>query len=182
MGSARPDRTAKDGYSHIVNDRSSLAADPARRPPLDPIPAPDDEPGWIRWVEEHPISQLMGMRCLSAQPGHLRIQADKSWWPLNPNGAFQGGMVVAYADQCLGLASMTSVLPGCTPATATLTAEYVRPCFPPLTYDVRVLRSGRSLIFLGIEVHDRNGRLCAKITGTMATNGNSRFEQIGAEA
>lgn len=152
-----------------------------RRPPLPKPPTPGDTKAWTQWVETHPASTALKFECLEVEPGHLRIRVPSSWWPLNPNGAFHGGMVLACADQCLGLASMTSVAPGSVPATATLTAEFLRPAYAPLTYDVKVERAGRTLVFISMEIVDRENRLCAKATGTMATNGNTRHERSHRE-
>jgi len=146
-----------------------------RRAVMPPPPHGGDEPDWIAWAESHPISELIGMRCLAAGPGRVTIEVEESGWPLNPNGAVHGGMVLAWADQCLGLASMTTATPGSMPATATLAAEFLRPAIPPLTYDVLVHRSGRTLVFISMDVLDGEARLCAKVTGTMAADGNTRF-------
>jgi uncharacterized protein (TIGR00369 family) len=142
---------------------------------MPPPPHGGDEREWMAWAESHPISELIGLRCLTAEPGHVTVRVEESGWPLNPNGAVHGGMVLAWADQCLGLASMTTAAPGSMPATATLAAEFLRPAIPPLTYDVHVHRSGRTLVFISMDVHDAQGRRCAKVTGTMAADGNTRF-------
>ncbi len=150
---------------------------------MPPLPPPiGDESEWIAWAESHPISELIGMRCLAAEPGHITIRVEGTGWPLNPNGAVHGGMVLAWADQCLGLASMTTAAPGTMPATATLAAEFLRPATPPLTYDVHVHRSGRTLVFISMDVLDTEGRLCAKASGTMATDGNTRFLGVTQES
>jgi len=146
-----------------------------RRALMPPPPHGGDEQDWIAWAESHPISALIGMRCLAARPGQVTVRVEESGWPLNPNGAVHGGMVLAWADQCLGLASMTTATPGSMPATATLAAEFLRPAIPPLIYDVRVHRAGRTLIFITMDVSDIDGRQCAKVTGTMAADGNTRF-------
>lgn len=148
---------------------------PTRRALMPPPPHGGDEQDWIAWAEGHPISELIGLRCLAAAPGRVIVEVEASGWPLNPNGAVHGGMVLAWADQCLGLASMTTATPGSMAATATLAAEFMRPAIPPLTYDVHVHRSGRTLVFISMEVHAADGRVCAKVTGTMAANGNTRF-------
>jgi len=152
-----------------------------RRALMPPPPHGGDEQDWISWAESHPISELIGMRCLAAEPGHVTLRVEESGWPLNPNGAVHGGMVLAWADQCLGLASMTTASPGSMAATATLAAEFLRPAVPPLTYDVHVHRSGRTLMFISMDVSDADGRQCAKVTGTMATNGNTRFLSVTPE-
>lgn len=134
--------------------------------------SPDD---WRAWAEGLHASQVMGLSCELAEEGHVRVVLTESNWPLNPNGAVHGGMVAAWADQCFGLVGSTAVSEGHVPATATLTVEYLRPALPPLTFDARVDRTGRSLAFVSVDVFDRADRLCAKVLGTMSVDGTSRF-------
>jgi uncharacterized protein (TIGR00369 family) len=117
----------------------------------------------------------MGLDCEMAEEGHVRAVLTDAHWPLNPNGAVHGGMVVAWADHCFGLVASTALSPGQVPATATLTAEFLRPALPPLTFDARVDRAGRSLAFISVDVYDKAERLCAKVVGTMSIDGTSRF-------
>jgi uncharacterized protein (TIGR00369 family) len=130
---------------------------------------------WIHWAEAHPVAELIGLQVTHAEPGHVRLVVQESQWPLNPNGAVHGGMVLAWADHCFGIVAMTTAAPGVIPATATLTAEFVRPAIPPLTYDARVDRSGKTLMFISVEVLNAHGKLCAKVNGTMSADGASRF-------
>jgi uncharacterized protein (TIGR00369 family) len=84
-------------------------------------------------------------------------------------------MVTAWADHCFGLVASTAVSPGQVPATATLTAEFLRPALPPLTFDANVDRTGRNLAFISVDIFDKADRLCAKVVGTMSIDGTSRF-------
>jgi uncharacterized protein (TIGR00369 family) len=141
------------------------------------IPTPQDgsSEDWRAWAESLPASRAMGLSCVLVEPGHVRVVLTESNWPFNPNGAVHGGIVAAWADQCFGLVGSTVVSEGQVPATATLTVEYLRPALPPLTFDARVDRSGRSLAFISVDVVDRDGKLCAKVVGTMSVDGTSRF-------
>jgi uncharacterized protein (TIGR00369 family) len=141
------------------------------------IPPPDggSQEDWRAWAESLPASRVMGLSCELAEEGHVRVVLNDAHWPLNPNGAVHGGMVAAWADHCFGLVASTSLGAGQVPATATLTVEFIRPALPPLAFDARVDRSGRSLAFISVDVLDRANRLCAKVIGTMSIDGTSRF-------
>lgn len=142
---------------------------------MPPAPQGGTPSEWIAWVEAQHIADLIGMRCVHAEPGQVTVIVEKSPWPLNPNGAVHGGLVLAWADHCFGLAGMSAAEPGRLPATATLTAEFLRPAVPPLTYEARVDRSGQTLAFISVDVYNCLDALCAKVSGTMSTDGNSRF-------
>lgn len=141
------------------------------------VPAPHggspDE--WKAWAENLSVSIAMGLRCDEIGPGHAVIRFESDAWPLNPNGAVHGGLVAAWADHCLGIASATVAREGTTAATAAMTVQYVRPAIPPLLFTAQVQRSGRTLAFITVEVTDRDGRLATIVNGTMSVDGSSRF-------
>jgi uncharacterized protein (TIGR00369 family) len=117
----------------------------------------------------------MGLKCKSAEHGKVTVVLESSSWPLNANGAVHGGMVIAWADHCFGLVASTTVDEGSVPATVTLTAEFVRPALPPLTFEARVDRTGKKMVFITVNVLDATGRLSTKVSGTMSIDGTSRF-------
>jgi uncharacterized protein (TIGR00369 family) len=119
----------------------------------------------------------MRLKCTHVEPGKMTVVLDSSLWPLNPNGALHGGLVIACADQCFGLVAITALDETSVPATATLTAEFVRPAMPPLTFQARVDRAGRTMAFITVDVFDATGRLVTKVSGTMSIDGTSRFLQ-----
>ena len=123
---------------------------------------------WTEWGEHLPASRAMGLRLQSLEPGHAVVVMDASEWPLNPSGAVHGGLVLAWADHCFALAAMPTLPPGSAPATASISAQFLRPALPPLTFDARADRTGRTLAFLTVDVYDVQGRLAARVSGTMS--------------
>jgi uncharacterized protein (TIGR00369 family) len=121
----------------------------------------------------------MGLRCTGFRPGWGTFVLAASPWPANPNGAVHGGLVAACADQCMGVVAV-SVLDECRrPATATMNVEYQRPAMPPLSFEARVGRVGRTLQFVSVDVRDGRGRLAARVSGAMVTDGSSRHLDLG---
>jgi len=134
-----------------------------------PTPPPSgDWPQWLGWANELPNLAELGLRCERVGPGSVLIKLDRSVLSLNPNGAVNGGLVCAAADQAMGLVALTTLEPGALPATATLNAEFLRPAFAPLTFQAVVSQHGRRLVFVSVAVEDGGGRLCVRFSGTMA--------------
>jgi uncharacterized protein (TIGR00369 family) len=123
---------------------------------------------WVQWANSLPNLFEINLRCLELDLGRGEFTLTESFRSLNPNGAVNGGLVVDAIDQCAGCVALTSMVPGSLPATATLAASYLRPAFPPLSLHATVSQAGRRLVFVTIDVEDRDGRVCVKGTGTMA--------------
>ncbi|MVU80805.1 hotdog fold thioesterase [Nocardia sp. ET3-3] len=85
----------------------------------------------------------------------------------NPNGSVNGGIVVAIADQMMGLLASRIASPGHLAATGTLNAQFHSPALAPLTVRGNVVRFGRRLTFVEVIVEDRDGGRCASCQGTM---------------
>jgi len=147
---------------------------PNARAELVPAPWGGSAEELTAWAERLAVSQAMGLRCQSMAPGRAVVEMDASEWPLNPSGAVHGGLVLAWADHCFALAAMPALPPGSIPATASLSAQFLRPALPPLTFDTRVDRTGRTLAFLTVDVYEGGGRLAARVSGTMSVDGASR--------
>jgi uncharacterized protein (TIGR00369 family) len=123
---------------------------------------------WVDWANGVPSFRDSGLRCLSVESGSAVLTLAESPWSPNPNGAVNGGLVIAAADQCMGLVALTTLDPEALPATATLHAEFLRPAFAPLTFRASVAQRGKRLVFVSVEVEDSAGRLCVRCSGTMA--------------
>lgn len=136
-------------------------------------PSVDDWSAWPGWASRLPVSIAMGLVCESVSPGRAVLKMAESPWPTNPNGAVHGGLVAAAADQAGGVVAISVLGEGALPATATLTAQFLRPAFAGLTFDCKVIRGGRRVVFVEIEVSDRDGRLCTKFTGTWSVHGGT---------
>ncbi|GAA4491510.1 hypothetical protein GCM10023094_56060 [Rhodococcus olei] len=136
-------------------------------------PVGRDWPEWQGWVEAMPISQLLGLRCTDIEAGRAIAVLDTPPWPANPNGAVHGGLVAACADHLFGVVAVSALPEGRLPATATLSVEYVRPAFAPLTFEAVVDNSGRTLAFVTVTVRSPNGQVCTKVSGTMSVGGSN---------
>jgi uncharacterized protein (TIGR00369 family) len=132
------------------------------------------EEAWIAWADGLVTSRALHARCTSFVPGRVELVMDSSPWPTNPNGALHGGLVGAIADHVMGMTAMSVSTRDELPATATLTINYHRPAFPPLTCVGEVSRRGRTLAFIEAEIRSGDGRVCARCSGTWSIDGASR--------
>jgi uncharacterized protein (TIGR00369 family) len=91
----------------------------------------------------------------------------------NPNGAVNGGIVVAAADQVMGAMAMRVSEEGQLPATGSLHIQYHRPALAPIVFSATPLGGGRRLKFIEVVVEDRDGNRCATSHGTLVAGGSS---------
>jgi uncharacterized protein (TIGR00369 family) len=152
-----------------------------REPNLSGAPYGSPWQDWITWIDAMPVSVKLGLRCTAVEPGKVTLVHEGGEW-LNATGtAVHGGAIVAAADHSFG-AVVSTVLPeGVVPATATLTSDFLRPAFAPVTFEASVDRVGRTLAFVRVVVRDRNGKVCNEVRGTMVVDGSSRLAQRSAQ-
>ena len=74
--------------------------------------------------------ELLGMRPLLAEPGHMRWEFQASEFMLNPAGLVQGGFVTAMLDETMGPAAMAQLGAGHTVPTLELKVSFLRPTRP----------------------------------------------------
>jgi uncharacterized protein (TIGR00369 family) len=122
---------------------------------------------WIEWANRLPNLVQIGLECTHLDGTSGEFVLRESVWQLNPNGGINGGLVVAAADQALGTTALSAMPPQSLPATATITASYLRPAFPPLLFRAEVSQSGRRLVFVTVDIEDCDGRICVRSSGTM---------------
>jgi uncharacterized protein (TIGR00369 family) len=154
------------------------ASPAAHHPPA--APAGDSWAEWAEWATKLPNCSEIGLKCVEISPGNAVLTLVESPWTPNPNGAVTGGLVIAAADQCMGLVTLTTLEPGALPATATLHAEFLRPAFAPLTFRARVAQRGKRLVFVNVDVEDAEGRLCVRCSGTMASQSSAPRAAAGS--
>jgi len=136
--------------------------------PYQPLPA--DPTAWTAWAANLPTSTFMRIRPSIVERGRILARLEESIWPLNPNEAVHGGLVLAIADHVGGISAMTVMEPGQYCATAMLASQFLRPAFLPLEYDATVVRAGRTLAFVNLDVVGRDGQLCTTFNGTWSLN------------
>ena len=118
-------------------------------------------PAWPNYVD------LLGMRPLHAEPGHVRCEFLASEQFLNPAGMVQGGFLTAMLDDTMGPAAMSQLGAGHFAPTLELKVNFLRPARPgKLICDGRVVHMGKSVAFLEGSLADEDGNVVATATAT----------------
>jgi uncharacterized protein (TIGR00369 family) len=132
-----------------------------------------DEQAWLAWANGE-LTRILGMECITLDPDGATYRLDSSPWPLNPNGALHGGLILAAADHCLGAIASRALRDDRLPVTAALTSEFHAPTFAPAVFEVTVDKIGRGIGFAGVTIRGEDGRLSATIRGLMTLSSTSR--------
>lgn len=135
--------------------------------PWQVIPYEGSHEEWVTWANRLPIAQDLGMRCEALSSERARFLLTDVPLTPNPNGAVNGGLLAALLDQAMGAAAFPHVADRHHVNTANLVVNYLRPARVPLTIEVEVTKTGRTLVFLDAQVRDGEGRLTTTSTGTM---------------
>lgn len=137
------------------------------------LPAGDTDADWQSWVHRLPFCADLGLRCEEFTREVALFRMARPVLTPNPNGAVNGGIVVAAADQVMGAMAMRVSDPGQLPATGSLHIQYHRPALAPLLFRATPLGGGRRMKFIEVVVEDASGNRCATSHGTMVAGGSS---------
>jgi molybdopterin converting factor subunit 1 len=111
--------------------------------------------------------ELLGMRPLHSEPGHMRFEFEATEQFLNPGGVVQGGFITAMLDETMGPAALSQLGPGHMIPTLELKVSFLRPVQPGrLVCDGRVVQMGKSVAFLEGSLADDDGNVVATATAT----------------
>ena len=120
---------------------------------------------------------LLGMRPLFAEPGHVQMEFTATEQFLNPAGVVQGGFITAMLDDTMGPAAVAQLGPGHFAPTLELKVSFLRPVGPGrLIGDGRVVHMGKSVAFLEGSLADEQGNVVATSTAT------ARIVKIGQQS
>jgi uncharacterized protein (TIGR00369 family) len=148
---------------------------------IETMPAHEDsDEVWRQWATDYPTVRAINMLCSELTDGSATFALDDAAFPLNPNGAVNGGMVALAADQVMGVLAARTAPPGSVPVTAVLNVQFHSPAYPPLTFDAWVIPGGRFVQAIEVVARDVSGRRCSTATGTMAVGSPNRRADIGA--
>jgi molybdopterin converting factor subunit 1 len=135
----------------------------------------DTGPGYERFMElvgnnvprGPAYAELLGMRPLHAEPGHVQMEYTATAQLVNPLGSVQGGFITAMLDDAMGPAGVAALGPGYVAPTLELKVSFHRPLHPGrVVADGRVVHKGRSIIFLEGALHNDDSELIASATAT----------------
>lgn len=123
-------------------------------------PETDDEAAWVAWSDALEVNRVLGleMTALHADGASFVIERARM---RNSRDDLHGGLLLAVADQCAGIATKRGV-PGAQVqcVTASSGAQFLSPGSVPLTVDARVTKHGRRLAFVAIEATNAAGEPC----------------------
>jgi uncharacterized protein (TIGR00369 family) len=120
----------------------------------------------FRTGEGHPArggwAEPYGVTVAAVEEGHVVLQFEASEKHHQPNGVVQGGVLTAIADAAMGMAGMTVQEMGWANTTIELKINFVRPVIRGLVKaEARVVRAGRTVIFLEATVLNAEGKVAA---------------------
>lgn len=114
-----------------------------------------------------PASQLLGWTFVAydREAMTLRLAFDGKPEFRNPAGVIQGGILTAMIDDTFG--PLVGATTGRFGVTVDITTQFLRGVRPgPLTTEARILRRGRSVLFLEGDLRDPDGKLCVRCTAS----------------
>lgn len=128
---------------------------------------------WLAWANDWATLRASNLACTRISAASADFVLEETSFPLNPNGAVNGGMVSLAADQAMGVLAIRTASTGTHPVTAVLQAHFHRPAYPPLHFHARLIPGGRNISTVEVVVDDRDGQHCVTAIGTMASRSYS---------
>jgi uncharacterized protein (TIGR00369 family) len=115
--------------------------------------------------DANPYHRMMGVTLLERRPSHGKIVLRKDeTTPSGIGGSVHGGVLAAMVDIVMLVAMFAEMREGEQPAgTAELGITYLRQTHGRHIYaEANVVKRGRKLSFVEVEITDEDGSLCAK--------------------
>jgi uncharacterized protein (TIGR00369 family) len=125
---------------------------------------------WLAWANALPLCRDLGLVCVELDTESAVFRMEQPALSPNPNGAVNGGVVAAAADQAMGALSRRTGGDGALPVTASFCIQFHRPALAPLVFRATSLPGGRRTKFVEVVVEDRSGDRCATSQGTMVVS------------
>jgi uncharacterized protein (TIGR00369 family) len=114
-----------------------------------------------------PVGRLIGMKLVSAEPGHAIFELEAGEQHHNPMGTLHGGILCDLADAAMGVAYATTLEDGETFTTLELKINFLRPVWRArLTAVGTVVKVGRTVGVCECSVTDERERLIARASCT----------------
>ena len=115
--------------------------------------------------DDDPFHRMLGITVLERRPGFGRIRLAKTGTtPVGIGGSVHGGVLASMVDISMLVAVFAELRPGERPAgTAELGITYLRQAQGSEIFaEARVIKRGRQLAVIEVEIRDQEGQLCAK--------------------
>ncbi|MBD3649406.1 MAG: PaaI family thioesterase [Pseudomonadales bacterium] len=125
----------------------------------------DDFQQYKREFDNQPLHKMLGISLLDRSPGYGKIRLTKdAGTPGGIGGSVHGGILAAMVDIAMLVAMFAEMREGEIPAgTADLNITYLRQAHgDEIIAEARVVKRGRQLSMVEVDITDSEGRLCAR--------------------
>lgn len=123
---------------------------------------PEEERRLREAFEEIPFARLLGMELDELRRGAATLHLEAREELKRNRGILHGGVVASLADTAAAFAILTLSEPGQGSTTVDLTVHYLRPLSAGrATAHARVVRAGRRIMVISVDVFDENQALAA---------------------
>ncbi|HYG80315.1 MAG TPA: PaaI family thioesterase [Pyrinomonadaceae bacterium] len=123
---------------------------------------PEEERRIREAFEEIPFARLLGMELGDLRRGAATLHVEAREELKRNRGILHGGVVASLADTAAAFAVLTLAEPGQASTTIDLTVHYLRPLSAGrATAHARVVRAGRRVTVISVDVFDENQALAA---------------------
>jgi uncharacterized protein (TIGR00369 family) len=136
-------------------------------------PSPGPATNWCSWANALPVCRDLGLACIELDSESAVFRMERPALTPNPNGAVNGGIVAAAADQVMGALARRTSAAGVLPATGSFHIQFHLPALAPITFRARSLGGGRRIRFIEVVAEDKDGNRCATSQGTMIAGGSA---------
>ncbi|MEA2839263.1 MAG: hypothetical protein QOF41_593 [Methylobacteriaceae bacterium] len=111
-----------------------------------------------------PFVHFCGIEPVSSEPGRTRLRVKLEDHHMNQLGIAHGGITMTLLDVALGTAARSGSEKSAV-MTLDMQTQFIAPGRGALSAEGRIVKSGRSLVFVEADVHDETGTLVAKASG-----------------
>lgn len=108
-----------------------------------------------------PFVHFCGIEPVSSAPGRTRLRVKLEEHHMNQLGIAHGGITMTLLDVALGTAARSGSDKSAV-MTLDMQTQFISPGRGTLTGEGRIVKAGRSLVFVEADVHDETGTLVAK--------------------
>ena len=115
-----------------------------------------------------PFVHFCGIEPVSSEPGRTRLRVKLEDHHMNQLGIAHGGITMTLLDVALGTAARSRADKSAV-MTLDMHTQFIAPGRGTLGAEGRIVKSGRSLVFVEADVHDEAGTLIAKASAIFKT-------------
>ena len=113
-----------------------------------------------------PFVHFCGIEPMSTEPGRTRLRVKLEAHHMNQLGIAHGGITMTLLDVAVGTAARSGSNKSAV-MTLDMQTQFISPGRGTLLAEGRVVKEGRSLVFVEADVHDEAGTLVAKATAIL---------------